>query len=98
VKDHFPGGSAGSALEFIGNSVGSAESAASGVPAKHGITPGGVLGELKGVKEFIENKIEVLAAMADMNLIRLIPGCSGCSGFFTVKFPSPGITFCLRGK
>ena len=61
------GGSAGEALAFIKNGIGSMESYVGGFADKHGITLDGVLGEMKEFIDFTEDKLDYLAAFLDMS-------------------------------
>ena len=61
------GGSAGEALAFMKNGIGSMESYVGGFADKHGITLGGVLGQMKGFIDFTEDKLDYLAAFLDMS-------------------------------
>jgi hypothetical protein len=68
AKNLLPGGgSAGEALAFMKNGIGSMESYVGGFADKYGITLDGVLGEMKGFIDFTEDKLDYLAAFLDMS-------------------------------
>jgi hypothetical protein len=68
AKDLLPGGgSAAGALSFITDTIGSLESYVSGFAGQHGITLDGVLGQMRAVIDFSDDKLDYLAAMLNMS-------------------------------
>ena len=63
VKDLLPG----EPVSFLTNAVNSLESYVGGFMDSHGITLDGVLGEMRGVIEFADDKLDYLAALVDMS-------------------------------
>lgn len=68
AKDILPGGgSAGEALSYVTNAVGSMESYVGSFAGQHGITLDGILGGLKGFVDFSDDKLDYVAAFLAMS-------------------------------
>ena len=67
ISSLVPGGDATGQLEFVGNSLGSVKDWMSGFVSEHSLTPNSVLGPLKGLVDFSEDKLDYLAAFLDIS-------------------------------
>lgn len=68
IRNYLPGGdSTQTALNFIGQGVGSLRDYMGGFAGSHGITRDAVLGRLRGFIDFSEDKLDYLAGFIDMS-------------------------------
>lgn len=67
LRNYIPGGSAASALNFVGSGVSALSSHMGGFTNRHGLSAGRVIPHLRGIIEFADDKLDYVAGFLDMS-------------------------------